>query len=84
MIKCAVPYLGKEDPIELKDVPLELIKQQNPKRANIMSIMKSKVDELTHENTKLKQSHEYIYKTDDIFVYLNLLKDSNDDIFSFN
>ena len=41
MIKCAVPYLGKEDPIELKDVPLELIKQQNPKRANIMSMMKS-------------------------------------------
>lgn len=54
LIKTAVPYLGQEEiPIEIQ-VPPELLKVENPHRANIMTVMKNKVKELEHEILDLK------------------------------
>jgi len=83
--KTAVPYFGKEDGQEL-DVSEECFKQLNPKRANIMSVMKNKVDFLEKENDLLKLKNfgsknkldELIYKSDKIFCYLKFLEEFHD------
>jgi hypothetical protein len=45
LVKSAIPYLGKEEPIEL-DVPIEMRKQSNPVKANISKVRKSKIQSL--------------------------------------
>ena len=61
LVKTAVPYLGKEEPIEL-DVPLNMLKQANPVKANISKIMKSKIQSLEDKCRELmKNQHRALY-----------------------
>jgi ribosomal protein S18 len=59
--KAAVPYLGKKDPIKIS-VPDKYLKLENPKRANIMAVMKQRITELEQMNKKLaKAKHKTTY-----------------------
>jgi ribosomal protein S18 len=59
--KTAVPYLGKEESITI-DVPDKYLKLENPKRANIMAVMKQRISELEQMNKQLaKAKHKSTY-----------------------
>ena len=59
--KTAVPYLGKEESIKI-DVPDKYLKLENPKRANIMAVMKQRISELEQMNKQLaKANHKSTY-----------------------
>jgi hypothetical protein len=59
--KSAVPYLGKNEPITI-DVPDTYLKLENPKRANIMAVMKQRITELEQMNKQLaKAKHKSTY-----------------------
>ena len=59
--KTAVPYLGKNEPITI-DVPDKYLKLENPKRANIMALMKQRIAELEQMNKQLaKAKHKSTY-----------------------
>jgi hypothetical protein len=59
--KAAVPYLGKQEPITIS-VPDKYLKLENPKRANIMAVMKQRIAELEQMNKQLaKAKHKSTY-----------------------
>ena len=61
LVKAAIPYLGKEEPIEL-EVPPEMRKLKNPAKANIPKIMKSKIQNLEDKCRELmKNQHRSLY-----------------------
>lgn len=50
--KTGVPYIGSDAPIEIQ-VPDKYMKLDNPKRANIMALMKDKLNQLESLNREL-------------------------------
>ena len=47
LIKSAQHYLGQEiEPIILQDIPEDMLKKDNPNKANITKLMKSRINEL--------------------------------------
>ena len=65
LIKSAQHYLGQEiEPIILQDIPEDMLKKDNPNKANITKLMKSSINELegcsifailkNHKNVNLK------------------------------
>jgi hypothetical protein len=50
--KTGVPYIGRDAPIEIK-VPDKYMKLDNPKRANIIALMKDKLNQLESLNREL-------------------------------
>ena len=62
LVKVAVNYLGNEDGIILEDIPESMFKLQNPTRANITQLMKSKINSLEDTCRKLIQNqHRPLY-----------------------
>ena len=47
-----MPYIGSDAPIEIQ-VPDKYMKLDNPKRANIMALMKDKLNQLESLNREL-------------------------------
>jgi hypothetical protein len=64
LIKSAQHYLGQEiEPIILQDIPEDMLKKDNPNKANITKLMKSRINEL-EESVKqlLQQQHKSLYQ----------------------
>ena len=63
-VRTAVHYMGNDiEPVELGEIPHEMLKVENPTRANVAHLMKNKINEL--ENTVkhlLKQQHKSLYQ----------------------
>ena len=64
LIKSAQHYLGHDiEPIILQDVPEDMLKKDNPNKANITKLMKSKINELEDTVQQLlKQQHKSLYQ----------------------
>jgi hypothetical protein len=64
LIKSAQHYLGQEiEPIILQNIPEDMLKKDNPNKANITKLMKSRINEL-EESVKqlLQQQHKSLYQ----------------------
>ena len=68
--KAAVPYLGKQDPIIIA-VPDKYLKLENPKRANIMAVMKQRITELEQMTNNSMNSKWSLVQTISISLYGN-------------
>ena len=61
LVKSAVPYLGRDEPIEL-EVPPEMRKLKNPVKANISKVMKSKIQNLEDKcRSLMKNQNRSLY-----------------------
>ena len=56
LIKCAVNYLGNEQPIQLENVPSEMFKIENPSKANPSKLLKNKINSLEDKCRSLIQN----------------------------
>ena len=68
LVKSAVPYLGRDEPIDL-EVPPEMRKLKNPVKANISKVMKSKIQTILEDKCRSlmkNQNRSLYYRLKDI------------------